>query len=194
MTCGILPVAGLTWSQRSLLASRPPVQMRAGAEAALTPGRERVLSSCINKDLTDDSHSPRAGLSCEQPAWEPWPSIEIAGAEWKELGESRQAAGGSREAWPVCVSHVEDSLHSPAGSHTPGSALALFHISQESWAHSRQGPVTKAAPRLVWGLFHRRDTQSRLVGHGLSPCSFGQEKALGCGVWIERAPGHSLQV
>lgn len=40
-------------------------------------------------------------------------------------------------------------------------------------------------PQGWFGVCSRVDTRSRLVGHGLSLSSFGQEKALGCGVWIE---------
>lgn len=59
----------------------------------------------------------------------------------------------------MCVPDVEDSLcFSPE--------LDLTHLDQPwlcstsprnvgagSWAHSRQEPVTKAAPRDLWGLF-----------------------------------------
>lgn len=55
------------------------------------------------------------------------------------------------------------------------------------------GACHQSSPKGSLGSVHRMDTWSRLVGHRLSLCSFGQEKALGCGVWIEPAPGHSLQ-
>lgn len=77
---------------------------------------------------------------------------------------------------PRWISHT---WISPGSDPHPPGMWVLGH------GHTPGRGLSPKQPRGWFGVCSRVDTQSRLVGHGLSPCSFGQDKALGCGVWIE---------
>lgn len=130
-----------------------------------------------------DSHvSSQPGSHGQARRWQ-----EQSGKGWE--GPHQQQVGPGRPGQCVCLMWKTHSTSVPSWiSHTwisPGSDPHPPGMWVLGHGHTPGRGLSPKQPRGWFGVCSRVDTQSRLVGHRLSPCSFGQEKALGCGVWLE---------